>query len=360
VSGEFDLAQTSNSLDGDAVLAMYNFRTKRITVRGASLDDATKPTLVHELTHALQDQHFDLQRLHVVLDDDQLDGLDAIVEGDAERIKYRYEDEFGAEDTKEADQTADAASEGSVYDNYPPALVAMYTASYSLGQLLVEILEKYGDPDAIDDAIMDPPHSSEFMLSPFEYLDGHDPVAVPAPKLAGGEVSFDEDTFGPLALFLMLEQRLGAKAALAATDAWGGDHYVAFERDQKVCVRLDVRGDTPAAQEGILAALGAWRDTMPGGSVTVTKGDYARVEACDPGVTAALPPSPDAAYDPVLLPWVRSEIVLEVAEAKRPEAFARCVSQAFIDLAPMSFLAADSPEPAQTDTLVAAASAKCQ
>jgi hypothetical protein len=26
----------------------------------------------------------------------------------------------------------------------------------------------------------------------------------------------------------------------------------------------------------------------------------------------------------------------------------------------MSFLAADSPEPAQTDTLVAAASAKCQ
>ena len=40
------------------MLAYYSFRTKQITVRGRTLTPSVKATLVHELTHVLQDQHF--------------------------------------------------------------------------------------------------------------------------------------------------------------------------------------------------------------------------------------------------------------------------------------------------------------
>ena len=367
VSGEFDLAKTGSSLAGDAAAAYYDPDTKRIAVRGAALDDSTRSTVVHELTHALQDQHFDLNRIEAEIDDDQAQGFQAVVEGDAERIQYRYIEQFEDEQSAAVDETADPANEGSVYDQYPPVLVAMFTAPYTLGHPLVELLEHFGDPDAIDDAIMNPPHSSEYMVNPFEYLDGKDPVAVPLPALNAGEVSFDEGTFGPLNLFLVLQERIGAKAALAAVDGWGGDRYVAFEREQRVCIRVDLRGDTPAAQGLLVAALGAWRDAMPAGSVTLTgpvastAGDHVRLEACDPGAAATLSPPPDGpTYDRLLLPGVRSGFALDVARDELPKTFVRCVSQAFVDGLSMKDLAAAEPDVDVLHAAARAAGEKCR
>ena len=46
-------------------------------------------TLAHELTHVLQDQHFDLERL-ADPDFDRADELRAMAEGDAGRIEDAY------------------------------------------------------------------------------------------------------------------------------------------------------------------------------------------------------------------------------------------------------------------------------
>jgi hypothetical protein len=224
---------------------------------------------------------------------------------------------------------------------------------------LVELLEAFGDADAIDDAIMDPPHSSEYMMDPFEFINGHDPATVPTPGVVDGEVSFDEGSFGPLGLFLVLQERLGGKAALHAADGWGGDRYVTFERAGKVCTRVDIHGDTPEAQQGIVTALGAWRDTMPAGSVTVTPGEYARFEACDPGAAATFPASPDGDYDRLLLPGIRSTFAAGGFEAKQKATFVQCVSRGLVESAPMSLLVADEPDQNAVDAAIEAAVVGC-
>ena len=53
-----DLA--SAQLDVDTVAGFYDTETKELVVRGARLTPFVRQVLVHELTHALDDQHFDL------------------------------------------------------------------------------------------------------------------------------------------------------------------------------------------------------------------------------------------------------------------------------------------------------------
>ena len=72
-----------------ALLAYYDQDEDRIIIRGTEISPALSVTLVHELTHALQDQHFDLDR-----EDESEDGGDevfrSLVEGDATRVEDGY------------------------------------------------------------------------------------------------------------------------------------------------------------------------------------------------------------------------------------------------------------------------------
>ena len=63
VAGGVDLLDSVSDLQQSGVLAYYDPKRERITVRGKELDVARRVTLAHELTHALQDQHFDLESL---------------------------------------------------------------------------------------------------------------------------------------------------------------------------------------------------------------------------------------------------------------------------------------------------------
>ena len=78
---DVDLIDALSTLQTSGELAKYSLKTKRTTVRGKKLDGATKVTLAHELTHALQDQHFNLTKLQRAADrthsSDALRALDA-------------------------------------------------------------------------------------------------------------------------------------------------------------------------------------------------------------------------------------------------------------------------------------------
>ncbi len=64
IGPEVNLRDEIESLQASGAAAYYVPKTKKITVKGTSLDDAaTRVTVAHELTHAFQDQHFDLQKL---------------------------------------------------------------------------------------------------------------------------------------------------------------------------------------------------------------------------------------------------------------------------------------------------------
>ena len=62
IEGEIDLFDTMNELQGAGIVGYYDYETERIRIRGTKLTPTVQSTLVHELTHALQDQHFDLEK----------------------------------------------------------------------------------------------------------------------------------------------------------------------------------------------------------------------------------------------------------------------------------------------------------
>ena len=63
IGGNVDLFEVTQQTGEAGVLAFYDFNKKEIVVRGTTLDVSHRATLAHELTHVLQDQHFDIRKI---------------------------------------------------------------------------------------------------------------------------------------------------------------------------------------------------------------------------------------------------------------------------------------------------------
>src|SRR5262249_7566328 len=93
IGGKGDAAASVDTAQTSDVVAFYDPETKQIYVRSNSFDIYTRVTLAHELTHVLQDQHFDLVKLQQQADDSKAgssDAFTALIEGDAMRIQNAY------------------------------------------------------------------------------------------------------------------------------------------------------------------------------------------------------------------------------------------------------------------------------
>ena len=106
VEGEVDLAAAFGDLASEGTLAYYDPATEVVYVRGDELTPSVRVTVAHELTHVLQDQHFDLERL-ADPDYERYDGLRAMAEGDAGRIEDAYTAEV-LTTAEQADAEADS------------------------------------------------------------------------------------------------------------------------------------------------------------------------------------------------------------------------------------------------------------
>ena len=94
--------------------------------------------------------------------------------------------------------------------------------------------------------------------------------------------------FGAVGWLLVLSERLPLEQALTAVDGWGGDSYVAYERDGVSCVKANYRGDTPED-------LAQMQDRAPGlGGQGPEGGGQCHERGPDPGLHL-LRPGQDAA-----------------------------------------------------------------
>src|SRR5687768_11416442 len=59
--GDLDLLAAFDQLVGESVIGVYDPETDSIAIRGDEVTPEMRPTLVHELTHALQAQHYELE-----------------------------------------------------------------------------------------------------------------------------------------------------------------------------------------------------------------------------------------------------------------------------------------------------------
>lgn len=330
---EADLFESSNDLSRARVLALYDSGDQLVRVRGTQLTSALRATLAHELTHALQNQHFDLGRLHQRRPGDEDFGgiatLRALVEGDAERVEAAYVESL---DPVRREEVRDARAEREAVEpdveDVPPILAALFAAPFELGRPLASIVVEAGGLDALDDTLRQPPTSDESLIDPFALLDDDGPETVDSPSLERGAQRIDGGAFGALGWYLVLAARIDATRALAAADGWGGDSYVVYREggpDARVCVRIAYRGERPTDVDELAAALDDWVGSIPQGAARVSRQDESGLlfESCEPRSEAAVP-RPLGAMDIIGLPVARSRIVARVLAQGASVEQARC------------------------------------
>lgn len=295
VEGDVDLFEESDELYGASVVGFYSYADERLRIRGTELTPAVESTLVHELTHALQDQHFDLgKRRQQLRDADDAtsaaagSGFDALVEGDARRIEAAWRDALSpkqqralAKDRAKGSERAEKKA-----SDAPDVLTTQLLAPYELGQALLAVAVQQGGERAVDDLFRSPPRTEEQQLDPWTLVVDHQGfLTVPAPELAEGEEELgDGGAFGAVGWLTVLSQRLPAKDALAAVDGWGGDSYRTFERAGVTCVRASYRADTDADLAQMFGALQTWAARTPRAPVSVAREQRTVLfESCDPG-----------------------------------------------------------------------------
>lgn len=293
LSGKVNLLHASNDASGAEVLAYYSFHDKRITVRGRTITPSIKATLVHELTHVLQDQHFrighrlaQLQKVKTSTND-AYEVLDAIVEGDADRVEQIYTDSLTTAQRHALDVSRhhEGAQAKAGVAGIPKVVVAMLQSPYALGIGLTTAAAFDGGNSEVDRLLRHPPVYDASLLDPFRELAGTVGAAhVATPALLSGEKKIDSGEFGAVSLYMTLASRIPATQAMAAADGWGGDAYVAYRRGTTTCMRIAVGGRTAVDTSRIHAALTQWASAAPSGTATVsTVGGRPQVSSCDPG-----------------------------------------------------------------------------
>ena len=330
IGAETDLLKATNELVDEGTLAFYDHETKKVMVRGSEMTVGLRVTLVHELTHVLQDQHFDLTRLNKIENDGAANAFRAVVEGDATRIEDRYVESLDESEKAAYDEESQRQAEGADLSGVPTSLISFFSSPYVLGGLLVRLILRAKGEGGINDATRTPPTSEEHLMDPFTFLEGNPPAKVATPKVAKGETKVEDGDFGALAWFVVLAGRIDVLAALKAVDGWGGDSYLAYQSDERTCVRAVFKGDTPNDTEEMGAALDSWAAAMPAGVASVARiKETVEVRACDPGAEARVPPPADV--DPLILPVARGQIALEFMEAGVEAEVARCIGQRVIE-----------------------------
>jgi len=352
VTGDVDLAESFRTLSDDGTLAFYDFHSEKVTVRGEELTPAVRVTLVHELTHALQDQHFNLDQLETLEGSDAQEGFRALVEGDATRIENRYVDSLAEPQQQVYEQESNDQSSDADLSDVPPALLAYFGAPYVLGTDLVELIAATGGNSAVNAAFDRPPSSEADLLDPFRYLARSGATDVDVPALAPNEKHFDDGDMGAIALYFVLTSQFDPHDALRAIDGWDGDAYVGFERDGRSCIRMAVAGTDPVATARLADLLDGWTRGVPDMAAKAhLEGTDVMFESCDPG-THPIGNTLEFKKDALALPVVRAELGLEFVRRGTPPAPARCIAGKIVDAYSVDELLAADPAQFQTAEFV--------
>lgn len=226
----------------------------------SALDEVT---YAHEVTHALQDQAYDLEAIREPYEenDDALLAITALIEGDATAVQLDYllsQPALLARFTVEAAQMEEMPQ----LDNAPPVIREALLFPYSAGQEFVATLQEEGDYEAVDAAYADLPVTTEQILHPEKYTGERDeptPVNLPdlLPTLGSDWEQLDANNFGEFQIRIMLEGELPGAEAEDAAAGWDGDQYALYTSgDGEVIVWQSVwdSEDDAAAFAGALRA----------------------------------------------------------------------------------------------------------
>ncbi|HVN50671.1 MAG TPA: hypothetical protein VMT43_04525 [Acidimicrobiales bacterium] len=335
IDGNVDLLKQENDLSSGGILAYYDSHDKKVRVKGSQLTPDVRVTLAHELTHALQDQYFDLGREDSLPDDAQ-QAFRSVVEGDAVVVQDAY-----AASMSKADQDVYQKAEStgtSVYSKIPDILVAQQLEPYVIGPAFVDALKADGGNEKIDQALRHPPADTAELMDIYRYLDRTSPssstttTTMARPGVPAGAKKVDSGDFGPLTWYLMLARRLDVHEAMQAVQGWAADSSVTYrETSGRVCVDADYRGLDDVAAASMAKLLERWKAAGPDTDATIhTSGDVVEFRSCDPGEKVRLTGT-DRSSQVVEYAAARIEIAQEFLKEHAPNTVASCAVDAMLD-----------------------------
>lgn len=220
-------------------------------------------TLAHELTHAIDDQRFGLERIDQLgadCRDEELEASIGLVEGNATFFMYRWAQSFLTTD-EQVEVGVEAAAQQPPPSDIPPFIDATQLWPYTAGLQFIATLERRGGLDAVDAAFEAPPVSTEQVIHPERYPnDVPMPVDVPdlASELGDGWEDLDVQGVGEMWLDQALRLRLDGTESDAAAAGWDGGIYRAWSHGDAVALVLATAWDTEADAAEFAEAMGSW------------------------------------------------------------------------------------------------------
>jgi hypothetical protein len=247
VPKDFDLRRNTLELLTEQAAAFYDYNQKRLFVlKGAGSGEEERVALIHEMAHALADQHFHLAKfIHEGMkSDDGTTARQAVMEGQATWLMTAYlaREAGGSPDIppaiiemmkKSVESSAD--QQYPVFSQAPLYIRESLVFPYAEGLAFQDAVFRKLGKDAFAEVFVHPPASSGQILHPERYL-AHAGLAIPDPptapyardcrKLADG-------TLGEFDFRVLLAQYTSADEGASAAEHLVGASYELLEHKRE-------------------------------------------------------------------------------------------------------------------------------
>ena len=238
IPDDTDLGELLVLLFTEQIAGLYDFEANTFYIADWIPLEIQKPVMAHELTHALQDQYFDLSSLlqSGKDNDDAMLAKAALVEGEGFSVMLQYAlDNMGTRfldipDIVKLSRTSLAmtAEQYQVLTHAPEYLRESLLFPYIYGARFVQAYLRRNSWKELSNLYAELPGSTEQILHPEKYMDERDiPVTVESSELPlqldGSWKQIYQNVLGEFSLYLLLKQFIDLPAAEQASQGWDGD-----------------------------------------------------------------------------------------------------------------------------------------
>jgi hypothetical protein len=239
----FDLDSFMVELLTEQIAGLYDPKAHEFYIADWIPLDDQRMVMAHELTHALQDQHFQIDKWLKAArpDDDAEMARDSFLEGSATAAMVDYMLQGTGQSINKLPEFDPSLLTGDLGDTptlkkAPPFIKDSLTFPYFAGMTFTAAVLKPAGWPALAKVFSNPPATTQQILHPELYKSGHVPtkVSLPAIDSALGQdwKKLDDNDLGEFGLVEVLKQFLGEQRAKPLAAAWEGDRYLLFENRQ--------------------------------------------------------------------------------------------------------------------------------
>ncbi len=253
---DFDLSSFLVTMLREQVAGYYDVKTKTVNLLNWVDAEQQKPVLAHELTHALQDQSFGIEKWMKgstedadnkkndpspadIVNDEESSARQAVVEGQAMVVLLDYSLAPSGKTLLNSPQIVEALKQGMLvgtadapeFRDAPIFLKEELTFPYRYGlDFTAALLRAGGKELAYAGAFKDPPKTTREIMEPKTYLTHEklEPLKmIDMEKDFNGYEPFDIGAMGEFDVDVLAEQYAGREAAAAIYPEWRGGYYFA-------------------------------------------------------------------------------------------------------------------------------------